>query len=226
MLWSSHMGVAWIESCVVVFAVLRLSRGCSNILRRAWHSWLTFGACNRVKFELGFCNIIPGGGPRVVLQPHGSGSFGVVSVYIKVWALHVQWLEVLLRLFHAGCISFQQLPRVVWSWRELGLIFFKSPFWGAYFWRGLSTEGNLRFKIYWASLIVGSKFTVFALFSFVFEGNSPRTSFPGGLYYFGEAIWRRIFCVTGLGGLYLEKFIHGGAYFRNFTVNSKCVKGW
>ena len=25
-------------------------------------------------------------------------------------------------------------------------------------------EGNLRFKIYWASLIVGSKFTVFALF--------------------------------------------------------------
>ena len=26
------------------------------------------------------------------------------------------------------------------------------------------------------------------------------------------------FCVTGLGGLYLEGLIHGGAYFRNFTV--------
>ena len=28
----------------------------------------------------------------------------------------------------------------------------------------------------------------------------------------------RVFCVTGLGGLYLEGLIHGGAYFRNFTV--------
>ena len=26
------------------------------------------------------------------------------------------------------------------------------------------------------------------------------------------------FCVTSLGGLYLEGLIHGGAYFRNFTV--------
>ena len=36
-------------------------------------------------------------------------------------------------------------------------------------------EGNLCFKINWASLIVGSKFTVFALFYFVFEGNFPST---------------------------------------------------
>ena len=47
---------------------------------------------------------------------------------------------------------------------------------------GLSTEGNLRFKIDWASLF-GSKFTVFALFYFVFEGNFPST--PRGAY-----IWR------------------------------------
>ena len=32
-------------------------------------------------------------------------------------------------------------------------------------------EGNLRFKIDWGSLLVGRKFTVFALFYFVFEGN-------------------------------------------------------
>ena len=44
-------------------------------------------------------------------------------------------------------------------------------FGGAYIRRGLSTEGNLSFKIDWASLIVGSKFTVFALFYFVLEGN-------------------------------------------------------
>ena len=59
-------------------------------------------------------------------------------------------------------------------------------FGGAYIRRGLSTEGNLRFKIDWASLIVGSKFTVFALFYFVFEGNFPSTS-PRGLI-FGRAI--------------------------------------
>ena len=33
---------------------------------------------------------------------------------------------------------------------------------------GASTEGNLRFKIDWASLIVKSKLTIFALFYLVF----------------------------------------------------------
>ena len=56
----------------------------------------------------------------------------------------------------------------------------------AYIRRGLSTEGNLRFKIDWASLIAGRKFTVFAWFYFLFEGNFPSTS-PGGLR-FGGAI--------------------------------------
>jgi len=46
-------------------------------------------------------------------------------------------------------------------------------------------EGNLRFKIDWASLIALSKFTVFALFYFVFEGNFPSTSSRGGLYLEG-----------------------------------------
>ena len=45
----------------------------------------------------------------------------------------------------------------------------------------------MRFQIDWASLIVGSKFTVFALFYFVFEGNFPSTSPPGGG---GAYIWR------------------------------------
>ena len=68
-------------------------------------------------------------------------------------------------------------------------------------------EGNLRFKIDWASFIVGRKFTVVSLFYFVFEGNFPSTSSPGG--FFALRVW---------GGLYLEGLIHGGAYFRNFTV--------
>ena len=83
----------------------------------------------------------------------------------------------------------------------------------------MSTEGNLRFKIDWASLIVESKFTVFALFYFVFEGNF-QVQAPWGLI-FGGAILLMVFCVTGLGGLYLEGLIHGGAYFRNFTVIEK-----
>ena len=48
-------------------------------------------------------------------------------------------------------------------------------------------EGSLRFKIDWASLILRSKFTVFALFYFVFEGNFPSTS-PRGRLIFGGAI--------------------------------------
>ena len=46
-------------------------------------------------------------------------------------------------------------------------------------------EGNLRFKIDWASLIVGRKFTFFALFYFVFEGNC-QVQAPGGLYLVGR----------------------------------------
>ena len=53
----------------------------------------------------------------------------------------------------------------------------------------------MRFKIALASLIAGRKFTVFALFYFVFEGNFQVQASGGGL------------------GL-----IHGGAYFRNFPV--------
>ena len=47
-------------------------------------------------------------------------------------------------------------------------------------------DGNLRLKIYWASLTLEGKFTVFALFYFVFEGNIPRTSPRGPM--FGGAI--------------------------------------
>ena len=75
----------------------------------------------------------------------------------------------------------------------------------------------MRFKINWASLTVGRKFTVFALFYFVFEGNFPSTS-PQGAY-----IWRgdltEGFLRYRLGGL-----IFGGAYFRNFTVFCQFAK--
>ena len=43
-------------------------------------------------------------------------------------------------------------------------LFERLIFGGGYIPRGLSTEGHLRFKIDWVNLIVGRKFTVFALF--------------------------------------------------------------
>ena len=70
----------------------------------------------------------------------------------------------------------------------------------------------MSFKIDWASLIVGSKCTVLALFYFVFEGNFPSTSprgfylegrFYGGFFVlpvWGAYIWR---------GLYMEGLILG-----------------
>ena len=101
------------------------------------------------------------------------------------------------------CI-YRKIPKI-----SAGAYIFQRPFL-----RGLYTEGNLRFKTDWASRIVGRKFTVFACFYFVFEGNFPSTS-PRGAY-----IWRgdltEGFLRYRFGGL-----IHGGAYFRNFTVSNK-----
>ena len=75
--------------------------------------------------------------------------------------------------------------------RVKGFYFSKALFeglifgWG-YIRRGLSTEGHLRFKIDWANLIVGRKFTVFALFCLYLRGIS-KYKLPEGLI-FGGAI--------------------------------------
>ena len=85
----------------------------------------------------------------------------------------------------------------------------------------------MRFKLDWASLIVGSKFTVFALFYFVFEGNFPSTSPRGGLYLegrfnggffalpvWGAYIWR---------GLYMEGHIFGILQYTMYVEKSKFI---
>ena len=70
--------------------------------------------------------------------------------------------------------DYRKIPKI-----SPGAYIFQRPFL-----RGLSMEGNLRFKIDWASLTVGRKFTVFALFYFAFEGNfqvqAPRGLICGG----------------------------------------------
>ena len=71
----------------------------------------------------------------------------------------------------------------------------------------------MRFVIYWASLIVGSKFTVFALFYFVFEGNFPSTN-PRGAYIWRGDLIERFFALPVWGvyiwrGSYIEGLIFG-----------------
>ena len=98
---------------------------------------------------------------------------------------------------------YRKIPNI-----STGAYIFQRPFL-----RGLPTEGNLCFKIDWASLIVGSKFNVFALFYFLFAGNFPSTSPREGLYLegrfnggffrlpvWGAYIWK---------GLYMEGLIFG-----------------
>ena len=67
----------------------------------------------------------------------------------------------------------------------------------------------MRLKIDWASLIVGTKFAVFALFYFVFEGNFPSTS-PRGAYI------RRGDLTQGFLRYWFGGLIHGGAFFSEF----------
>ena len=62
----------------------------------------------------------------------------------------------------------------------------------------------MRFKIDWVSFIVGSKFTAFALFYFVFEGNVPSTS------YRRTYIWRSDL-TEGFLRYRFGGFIFGGA---------------
>ena len=65
----------------------------------------------------------------------------------------------------------------------------------------------MRFEIYWASLIVGSKFTVFALFYFAFEGNFPSTRGGGGVGREGGGVGREGGGVGREGG----ELLFGGA---------------
>ena len=65
----------------------------------------------------------------------------------------------------------------------------------------------MRFKIDWANLILGRKFTVFALFTLYLRAISKYKPL-GGLIFRG-VIKRRVFCITCLGSLYLEGLIFG-----------------
>ena len=98
--------------------------------------------------------------------------------------------------------KYRNIPKI-----SCGAYIFQRPFL-----RGLCTEGNLRFKIDWASLIFGTKFTVFRCLTLYYRTICKYKLPAGGAY-----IWRgdltEGFLRYEFGGL-----IFGGAYFRNFTV--------
>ena len=96
--------------------------------------------------------------------------------------------------------KYRKIPKI-----SPGAYVFQRPFLRGLFFEGLIFGGAyLRREIDWGSLIVEGwvegKFTVYALFYFVIEGNFPSTSRRGGLYL----VRRFNGCVTGLGGLFSE----------------------
>ena len=96
----------------------------------------------------------------------------------------------------------------------------------------------MRFKIDWASLIVESKFTVFALFYFVFEGDFPSTSpwgalnlegrFNGGFFalpVWGAYFWRGLYTEGRIFGIlrynkFIFLFLIQSAFFYCFSQQS------
>ena len=74
----------------------------------------------------------------------------------------------------------------------------------------------MRFKIDWASLYWEGNLRFLLCFTLYSRANSKYKP-PRGAYI-RRGILTEGFCVTILGGLYLERLKHGGAYFQNFTV--------
>ena len=82
----------------------------------------------------------------------------------------------------------------------------------------------MRFKIDWANVILGSKFSSFALFYFVFEGNFPRTSSRGAYIWKGdltEGFSRYRFGGLILGGAYTWRGLFSGFYGNSRKLGSE-----
>ena len=101
--------------------------------------------------------------------------------------------------------KYRKIPKIIPGAYIFQRPFLRLIFGGAYIRRVISTEGNLRFKIDWANLIEETKFTVFAQFYFVFEGNFQLQA-PRGVY-----IWRDDL-TEGLLRHEFGGLIFGGAY--------------
>ena len=78
----------------------------------------------------------------------------------------------------------------------------------------------MRFKIDWASLIVGRKVTGFALFYFVFESNfQVQAPLPGGGAYILRGDLTEGFLRYEIGGLIFEGAYTWRGFFSEFSGN-------
>ena len=102
--------------------------------------------------------------------------------------------------------NYRNIPKI-----SPGAFIFQRPFLRGLFLDGLMYGGKFTFQNRLGKLIVVKKFTVFALFYFVCEGNfQVQTS--TGTYI------RRDDLTEGFLQYRFTGLTHGGAYFRNFTV--------
>ena len=82
----------------------------------------------------------------------------------------------------------------------------------AYLWREICVSKSIGLALY-----LGTKLTVLLSLTLYLRGNFQLQA-PGAYIWRGDLTEGFNFCVTSLGGLYLEGLIHGGAYFWNFSV--------
>ena len=83
--------------------------------------------------------------------------------------------------------------------------------------RGLCTEGNLIFKLIGLACS-GKEMYHFCLVLLCIREQIPTVQASRGAYIQRGDLTEG-FCLSILGGLYLEGLIYVGAYFRNFTVS-------
>ena len=103
--------------------------------------------------------------------------------------------------------EYRKIPKI-----SPGAYIFQRPFFGGLVLEGLIFGGAyVRREICVSKLVVGRKFIIFALFCFVFESKF-HVQAPRGAYIRRGDLTEGFLCYD------FEGLIHGGVYFRNFTV--------
>ena len=113
-------------------------------------------------------------------------------------------------------MKYRKIPKI-----SPGAYIFQRPFWKGLYLEGLIFGGAYARREICVSKSIkvacsGKEIYHVCFVYFVFDGKF-QVQAPRGAYIRRDDLTEG-FCVTILGGLYLEGLIHGGAYFRNFTV--------
>ena len=118
------------------------------------------------------------------------------------------------------CMSYRKIPKI-----SPGAYIFQRPFLRGLFWRGLYSEGLIYGGKFCVSKLTGLALQLEVNLSFLlcftlYLSVIFQVQAPGGLYLKGR-FNRGFFALPDWGAyIILEGLIHGGAYFRNFTVSA------